>query len=288
MKKYPLSLRSLAVFLLAFAVRSASAGVTYTWTGATAGFETDWSTATNWSPSAVPGTGDTAIFGAGGNATPSPAGTSLLHLQFSGTAQPYTIVGSLSMDAEGTITADAGSAVQSLGTVSFPGNGTITNNSANLLTVTALYSGIAGTTLAFGGSGSINEPGNLGAAAGGLVKNGSGTLTLGSNNSSVSGGFSINGGTVIGNNINSFSNKLLTLNGGTMQMNGNGTANYTGAVVNGNAALAANTTINWTFGNGQATSLLTATGTPVLTIRNVGTTGAVLMTLKTSGYDGTW
>lgn len=143
-----------------------------TWNGNT---DANWSTAANWSTT-TPAAGDDLFFGAAGSSGTTlnndiAAGTSFLGITFNSGASAYTFTNN------------------SIGLT-----GGITNSSANAQTISlAIFLG-ANATLDGGSSGMT-----LGGAISGsysLTNAGSGTVTLGSVNNSLTGGVTVNNGTL--------------------------------------------------------------------------------------------
>jgi autotransporter-associated beta strand protein len=114
-------------------------------------------------------------------------------------------------------------------------------------------------TLTYGGTGSTAHSAQA-IGTGGLVKNGSGFLTLGASNSTYSGGFTLNSGTarytqngVVSNGVVTsgvFGTGTLTVNGGTLMGGGAGGLNVTRMLVNSNFSVNVGTYSN-TGDNGR-------------------------------------
>jgi fibronectin-binding autotransporter adhesin len=142
------------------AASSAHAATTDTWVGNTS---TAWATGTNWSPSAVPLTGDSFIFGAAGSSGTAlnnnlAVGFNVAGITFNSGASAYTVTGN-----------------------SFNLTGNITNNSTSLqtfnnpLTLSAAAHTITTTT---GGGNITLGPGSINGNTGSLIIAGTGTTTL--------------------------------------------------------------------------------------------------------------
>ncbi len=201
-------LLKIAVSLLGLAWGLGSASAQSTWNLNANG---DWATATNWSPSTVPNSsGATAILGSvitapttlwiGGNTT---VGT----LSFSSSAN-YTVASS------GSIYFLFQTSLP-LGTVALDNSG---SGSPNLTPSIYLNSPLVVTQA---GTGILTITGNIQASSGSITKYGSGTLLLAGDNAYAGGTF-IDQGTIavaaetaLGNGTN------ITINGGTLQINGN-------------------------------------------------------------------
>ena len=248
----------LALFAL-FGFNSQALAASQTWTGLTDAY---WADA-NWL-TAVPGTGDTAIFNGIGNANTTlnlGSGVTIASTIFSTPSAAAYTIGSgsannqtLTLNDAGSITMNAGVANNELfnagiilGTDATALTYNFVNNSlTNTLTFAGNITGGAGgtagiETLDIGGMGNTLFSGNLykSATSGNninLTKIGSGTFTVDStsNIGSASGTVAVNDGTLAINFTNAGSNASLlssfsplALGGGTLQIIGNGSSTST-------------------------------------------------------------
>lgn len=290
-----------------------------TWNGA----DGVWSTLGNWNgpPAAVPGAADTATFSstgfAGTGASPiNSAGTvSVNNILFDGTAQDYRLTGTVNLSAGGSVTSDSGNqTIASIYTetpllsgnfvptgaaINTAGSASFTNNGTGTLTL-GINAVVPGSILTFGGTGAITTvAGATGLAASAVntavVKNGSGTLTLGNvSNTNVQGGFTITGGTVVALNANSLSNRGLTVGNATIQMAVGNAASFNFA--SSNISITGDTTLhytaasgNWNIGNNAATSLFSSTGNHTVTFTDTtANINGIRIVGNTSGFSGTY
>ena len=88
-------------------------------------------------------------------------------------------------------------------------------------------------------------------SSGGITKNGDGLLDLGSLTfaTNMTGGFTLNAGTVIATGNKALGNGTLTLNGGTLQTTGTRTFAVTSTTIGGDFAFAGTGNANWGTGN---------------------------------------
>ena len=243
---------------LASAAAISSASVTYaapvTWdaNGATAGQTNGggaWLGANQWWDGATNVTwtsGDDATFGVGATnggavtlASPTTVG-SITFNQFNGT---YTLGSSgQAITLNNGIVKNAGSAAATVvspivlgGAQTWTNNSTgllLTGNSTNLITNGGFDLTVDGTgTTTFG---VINNPAATLAGSGNLIKNGSGRLNIGGDNTGFTGTVTINGGVVQVHNVNEpLGLGNLTLNGGVISWYWS--ANYTRTLGTGNS-----------------------------------------------------
>ena len=104
------------------------------WLGNTAGLESDWGTATNWSLGTVPATNlDIAAFLATGSATVNLAAPQTVQvIGFDATAQPYTFTGAaLTIDNNQSISSEALVATAGMGAVNFQNPLIFTNSNTS-------------------------------------------------------------------------------------------------------------------------------------------------------------
>ncbi len=165
-----------------------------TWNGTS---NSQWSTASNWSGSAVPGTADTAAFNNAGNGhlTITTGSATVAAILFDTSAATYNLTGgTITLSPNGAVgvnsTVAANQTISSaivLGTAAtatygFNDNSDTTNHT---LTLGAISGGVGGTagviTVGLGGPANINVTGaigNGGAVSLGIIKAGAGALTL--------------------------------------------------------------------------------------------------------------
>jgi len=238
MKIPPLSSSFLAFsVIIAIDLLTSAQAANVSWSAGGGAGNTTWASGANWS-GGVPATTDTAVFNISGvngdeNVTLSAAQT-IGGLVFNNTGSTSIITnGTNRVITTGSagLTINSGAGVVSFGAttggaqISFilGADQTWTNNSSNVLSGnTSNTINNAGFTLTITGSGGI-LPGAVISGSGGIIKNGTGTLTLSKNNS-FSGGVTLNSGTVsfFGSN-NVFGSGTLTINGGVIN-HANGTA----------------------------------------------------------------
>ena len=180
--------------------------------------------------------------------------------------------------------------------------GTVTSASGIIFSTTG-YTLSGGTITLSGGSATVNTittDAGINAVIGsslsginGLFKSGTGTLTLSGDNSSLSGGITVSGGTLqVGNNkALGVSASSVTLSSGTvLDLYGSTITNPNALIMSGNSALA-NTGTNASYaGNISGTGNLTINpaGTGNLTISgNINQVGAVTITPITGGGNTT-
>jgi fibronectin-binding autotransporter adhesin len=270
------------------------------WNGS---IDTAWATAGNWSTNTVPVSGSAVMLPTGVPSTIAGSGA-FATLQIDSSAA-YSINASLTGDAGGSITVPGTNTAAHTFTsaVTWAGSASVTNNSVGLLTMLANnIPNVAGNTLTFGGSGdiTINNVALSSNSAGGVVKNGAGTLNLGSaSNSGITGGFSLNGGTVITAGQDGVGNRQLNLSNVTLRMDrSNPNSQYTGVDIQNNSTLWFTQTNQWQFGaNSPATPSLnkltsSSNNNPTLTIRAqttalASTSAQMLMYLNMTEFRGT-
>ena len=269
-----------------------------------------WQTSSNWSASPFPGatsgftSTDTAAFALTGNGTIDLGGT--LNVQSisigvnGGNASAFTIgdaTDTLNFTSGGSITVNSGvTANETIGTAgsgiintSTTANSTYSflNNGQGTLTVsgnvTANQATGSITTLTLGGvgngnvSGAISGGGTAGAAAIQIVKNGSGTWTLGGTNTYASGAFSggttVNGGKLVFNyttNVPIAATSRLMVDNGAVTFKGKASGSTTVAVGNlwlsVNPGTANTLTLDSNGGSGVNLTISTLSGaaTPVI------------------------
>jgi fibronectin-binding autotransporter adhesin len=283
-----------AILVLGLGMASAAKvapAATFTWSGS----GTDWSTAGNWGGTA-PGTADIALFAGASYANQpalgSPAGVGGIWdtgggaVTVSGSALTINAA-TINGNANTGIELDGGAGSLAIGAPVVLGAAqTWLNDSGSLLTVSGNIDNGA-NLLTVGGSGNTTLSGIIGAGTGGLRKLGSGTLTL-SRANTYSGGTTINGGAINVGNAWAFGSGILTINASGTAVTGSAFyLNYahdtwanTNLVVNGNAAMANNITINGANSCGE--NGLSIGGTGTLTYTGVVTPYNGPMSLKGS------
>lgn len=311
----------LAAVLAAMPVQTHAANGTWTGDGLQGdGFTPDtlWSNTGNWTASPVPGATDTATFGPAANVAVNNTGVTVNELNFAAGAPAYTFSTGFTMPAGGNISIASGAALQTLNVTATPG-GTLTfNNNSSLsnglaLTLTANGPTVAPgtTTVTFDGSGTTTLAGTAIASVANtstptsltsIVKNGTGTLIVSSvSHTNIWGGFVLNSGTLVGTNNNSFSNRGLTLNGGTLQNNlaNAATFNSGNALINvtGNTTIFYNATSgNWGIGPtggviaaAPNTAVFKSSGSPVVTFTDAAPNiNGIRIGAKTDAFSGTY
>lgn len=207
---------SACLALLFFSIASATAA-TSTWSGASS---VSWATTGNWTNGTVPGTGDTAVFGAAASndiGISVGSGVTVNTIRFSsavtGTHTITAGTGSITLDDAGTIVYDKIASGNFNQTISRPivlsGSATFTNNntSGNTLILSGAISGNG--TIALTGSG----------GAGGATSNGG--IFISGSNTSFSGSWDIRSGAVdatSGSAALGASSATVLLNGGILQL----------------------------------------------------------------------
>jgi fibronectin-binding autotransporter adhesin len=290
-----------------------------TWNGA----DGVWATVGNWNgpPALAPGAADTATFSSTGYVGTGLApinnlGTvSVNSIVFDGTAQDYRLTGTINLTAGGSVVSNNGNQtiaglytetpaasgifVPTLASINTAGSASFTNNGAGTLTL-GINSVFAGSILTFDGTGAITTvAGGNGLAASAnttaVVKNGSGTLTLGNvSNTNVQGGFTVTAGTVVANNANALSNRGLTIGNATIQMTVGNAASFNFAT--SNISITGDTTLhytaasgNWNIGNTAVTSLFGSTGAHTVTFTDTtANINGIRIVGNTSGFSGTY
>jgi len=248
----------LATFVL---LVTASFGVTKTWIGGT---NTNWNTASKWSPSGVPGQGDDVIIGpiTGGNNQPTIGNLEMgqwnmpSSLVVDGNAI-LTITGNITVVASATIEIKGGGTINHSGTsnTTFPGYGsatmTITNgtfSSNGTFSVNSTLTMYEGRFLANDG---LNiESGKSLIAYGGYIQV-DGELDLKSNNSSFHGGTDslvINGKLTVSSSCNFYADSTVMIVNG--QGNGNVKNLISGNFYTNGAFVAFNTSATTEIGRG--------------------------------------
>lgn len=292
----PRILTALPLFVIMTGLSGTALAVNQTWKGTVS---SNWNLATNWSPGAIPGTGDIAYFDDTATTfAPSLAGSSYtLTLSISGSTSFAINPGTSPLYLRGaTAVTSTSSADQSFNGNSYrgniAGNSTFLNNGTGLLKflVPIYKEDLSGTStstgsLVFDGSGNV-EVATLGKRNGnlqaGVIKNGAGTLTIkgfqtvfaasGTTVSGITNITTINAGTVkvtsgdqrsLGQ-PQSATTGWLTLNGGTLQA-----ATLDLTINNGNAGITLGSnggTFNvdaartLTLGGGSATNIISGPG----------------------------
>lgn len=325
--------RTFLVIAASLLTRISHAQTTLTWSG------TDgvMNTAANWSPATVPlGTAqDQMLFNGSstvnnlafpggtfsgnpglGGLTVAAAQASALTITNSGAAASvFRLASNSSMNIEsgaGAVTFGGTGATFfiNLGNVAASVN-TFTNNSSNLATISSNVSlnatgGGSGSQAAFGGTGDWAMAGNFTSSVSrGVLKNGTGRLTLSNTANAFAGGLTINGGIVrlgasevITNSQTAAVNAagILDLNGfnetingitgtGIIQNEGAGTSTLTVGASNGTATFGG--TLRNNSGAGIGIVALTKTGTGTLTLSGASThTGLTTISGGTLAFAG--
>ncbi len=219
--RIPLQRSAWAVRMLILLLAAQGAwSATITWTGG--GGDANWSTGLNWGGTA-PAAGDDLVFA--GSARPAstndlPAATSFASLTFS-----------------------AGCAACTIGGNQITLAGSLTNNSANLQTLTLAMVVAAARTINCA-SGDVAFSGVV-SGSGGLTKTGAGTLTLGGT-STYSGGTTISAGTVVAPVAGALGSGGGVALAGTLNLTAGGSTNFTGINTLSGAG-----TLNITLGTGS-------------------------------------
>ncbi len=207
----------------------------------------NWTTGTNWSDNAVsggttgvvPGAADIAVFNQssvnGATTSTISAATSIGGFIFNNTGTTGIRTDgaanrAVTLGASG-ITINAGAGAVTFGTTTnlqritftLGGSQTWTNNSSTTFSLNNNNTvATGGFTLTFDGTGNITTGTGAISGTGGIIKNGSGTVTLGAVNT-YTGGATINSGTLVLNGANTNASGGITLNGGILRL-GNNTA----------------------------------------------------------------
>jgi fibronectin-binding autotransporter adhesin len=287
-----------AILAMVVIIAGNAQAATLTWDSTAGGVINDgagaWLDVGQWnngSPSATWTSGDDAIFGNAGTAGavtlagPTVA-NSLKFNPFSGTYTLGTSGQALTLTNGLTMNSGAG-AVTIVSPITLGAAQSWVNNSASLLTVGTDTVSKASYLLNIDGSGNTTVSGIID-GAGGLAKNGAGTLTLnGTNANTFTGGLNITNGTVVldfvsrGANANLVdTGNALILASGTLQLKGNSATN------------SAQTLGNVTLAPGAAQILVDPNGaarTATLTLGTIptNTAGTTLLIGKVSGAAGT-
>jgi autotransporter-associated beta strand protein len=299
------------IALMVSLVASSAYGDSALWNGA---IDLNWANVNNWTPlpAAVPGTGNTATFdGTDTSAAssvilypatpvavpPALQATNLLNLNISGSKSLVfaDATNRIYLDNGGAVNIAAAAVAQSV-FAAVPYSATITNNSTDgLLTANVNFTGATPGKLTFAGAGNITMAAALGTATGSIVKNDAGTLTLGNfSNTGITGGFTINGGTVVANNSNSLSNRALSVGGATIQMTLSNAASFNSAT--GIISITGDTTFhytatanNWNIGSTNVGSAFGSTGAHTVTFTDTtANINGIRLLGSTSGFSGTY
>jgi hypothetical protein len=256
------------------AVFNATAGVAgynKTWTGATS---TAWAVATNWAPSGVPTSGDSAYVPAGGNQPTIATSTSVTHLGM-GNGAVLTVNGSTTLTLLGKLNA---ASIVGAGTVDLNGAGNFSKASpgtiAGNVIVSGTYTGDSFGAPTVGGNltvtGSFALAGTM-TVTGNFATSGSGTLTQSVSTSqlNVTGTTTFAGGSETGK----LTNGSLSTGGGFTQA-GNPTSFVASGLHNVIVGSAINTSLTLANPTTAIFAALGLTGTATLTVNNdIITTG---------------
>jgi autotransporter-associated beta strand protein len=247
----------------------------------------DWNTAANWGPATVPNSSSAAVSFAGAVAAGPVNISSSVQAQsitFSNTVGGYTItsgagqtlsgISSISLTSAVTGTEIINLANVATGSLLFAVGGplTITNNAqiqgASLIigpntVIGSPGSGAVivtgfGTTQFTGTFASNASPNNQ--VIGGLTKNGPGTFLFSGSGPNLSGGLTLNDGTLVFDYSTILTSKLSTsvssslyLNGGQLQFTANSATPFTQSVPGGTSIVAGHTDVSATSGTGSVT-----------------------------------
>ncbi|MEI8195203.1 MAG: autotransporter-associated beta strand repeat-containing protein, partial [Phycisphaerae bacterium] len=234
----------LAAAIAATTVSFAGAASPSIWNGG--GGNNNWNNSANWSSN-----------------IPVPSTT--YDLQFAGTIQPSTNNNFTAASNFRNLTFNAGAGTFTLAGNSITLNGNITNSSTNLQTISLAIANNGVTTDYNAASGNITVSGAI-TGNGGLIKDGTGTLTLTSGSNNYKGLTTINAGTLAAQLINGTD---LVINGGTLD--NRGLTSY--------IAGTSNSINGGTIQNGTLNS-----GAPF--VANVATGQATVSAVLTTGYSG--
>jgi len=244
MKKYLLKLSAFSA-VAALGITTAMAQTSGDWTGATSG---NLSTSTNWTPNATPSSTFTGNFNSANYTnTANSTAASFGKLYFgSGNTNGITFGSSngiltLSGVSGVGIQMDSGSGAVSTGAARFTlaGNQTWQNDSTSSSFTANGSITNGGFFLTANGSGTtvLGVGANI-AGTGGIVKNGTGRLTLSSSTSSYSGGVTLNAGILDITNSSGLTSALgnsttsvLTINGGSVDCSGASARSYTNPMI---------------------------------------------------------
>jgi len=230
--------------------------VNYTWSGS--GADDLWSTAQNWrgGTAAVSATTTTVIFT--GNTRPSPF-----------TDLPFTLAGM-------TFNSAASAFTLSGTTITLAANGTVTNSSTSLQTITNSGIALSGASTWSAASGNLSVSSVL-SGAGGVTKTGANGLTLSASNS-YTGTTTLTAGTLSLGDDAAAGTGIFVFNGGTLQ-------SAAGARTLANTVQLAATSGIGGASNFTFTNTLTNTGAFTLNVANTGATtlGAINLSSNATG-----
>jgi len=199
-------------------------------------------------------------------------------------AGPFATAYAANSDAQFTANAAVTFATAAIGNVTVAANQTVTVTAGGTATFGALGSGGLVRTFDIGSGATLTWQSQTitATSTAGLIKNGSGTLDLGSLTwtTSMNGGFTLNAGTLIVVGNKSQGNGVLNLNGGTLQTSGSHDYTPASIVIGGDFALAGTGNQDWD----AATTI--ALGAATRTIANNTTSGSRQFRGQISGGSG--
>jgi fibronectin-binding autotransporter adhesin len=197
---------------------------------------------------------------------------------------PFTSSYTTNNDAHFTATSTVTFASATIGNVTVDANKTVTITAGGTATFGGTGSSGAVRTFDIGAGATLTwQSQNMTATStAGIIKNGTGTLDLGSLTwtTSMNGGYTLNAGTLIVVGNKSLGNGALNLNGGTLQTSGTRDYAPTSIVIGGDFALAGTGNQNW-----DAASTV-ALGSDTRTITNNTTSGSRQFRGVISGSSG--
>lgn len=286
------SLRFIFGLLLGVALTAgASAQAVFVWTGG--GSNANWTNTANWSPAALPGTGDIVRFNANTSRDPTLSSTAqtIGSLEFLSGTDAEAVAGTATLTINGVagagITNSSGVAHTFAPGIALGGSQTWSTSGAGSNLTFNRPVGLGGNALTIdadtGTTVSVSTgSGDVISGTGAITKNGAGTLAFAGNVANTfSGGVTVNAGTVTFANNASFGTGTLTLAGGTVLSSGTGTRTLANDLaVTGDATIAGAASRHYVF----STNNITTSGGS-LTIDNTSDSGVGSVGFTGSGFD---
>jgi autotransporter-associated beta strand protein len=195
------------------------------WDGGPGGAGNEWTTAADWANDAAPSSNSIATFGSGGSAT-------VVGINMGALPGNTTTVGMIRLDTDANRSISIQNSSAVAGTLSLSGvSGLVLDNQSVGRTLTLSGSGVGALSIALPSAATINVSNaastiNLSASiitSTLITKSGAGTLIIGGNQQSWTGGLQVTGGKVVvpANNAVRYLNTLSVATGSTLDLNDN-------------------------------------------------------------------